>query len=130
MKIYQEERSIDGILTGVMKWIIIILIGAIVFYLLCPKYSFNSKTIDGSYVRENKITGKVEVFSQDTKKWQSLKKRIGWSQSARLSIIAWALATISGGDWTAWYSSVNRSWMYGLPPQWLNQPFMTDRPSM
>ena len=81
MKIYQtEERSIGGILTGVIKWGTIIIIGAVVFYLVCPKYSFNSKNIDGAYIREHKITGEVEVFSYDTKEWQSLKERIVQSE--------------------------------------------------
>ena len=78
MKIYQaEDRSIDSALTSIIKWGIIIIIGAIVFYLVCPKYSFNSKnTSEGAYFRENRITGEVEVFSYDTKEWQSLKARI------------------------------------------------------
>ena len=58
-----------------MKWktffqvTILIVITAAIFYVVCPKYYFYAK--EGSGIRANHITGKVELYSSDH--WKTLK---------------------------------------------------------
>ena len=61
-----KERLLDVIKSG-----LIIIIGAIAFYIVCPKYEFDRVKIRVS--RLNKITGKVELFEKG--KWKTLESR-------------------------------------------------------
>ena len=56
MKLYIRETTID-----VIKWGIIIVIAAIAFYVVCPKYEV-FKSEGGSLYRYNKFSGKVESY--------------------------------------------------------------------
>ncbi len=61
-----NEIILDAIL-DIIKWEIIIVIGAIAFYIVAPKYH----SVGGNpHNRINKITGKVEVISEGT--WKSI----------------------------------------------------------
>ena len=48
-------------LLDVVKWSLIIVIGAIAFYAVCPKYDFIYYEKSGVYFRENKITGEIDL---------------------------------------------------------------------
>jgi hypothetical protein len=52
-----------------IKWTIIILIAACVFYLVCPKYSFRFPESSMLLWKANKITGTVEVFNRKKSQW-------------------------------------------------------------
>jgi len=45
----------------VVKWALIIAIGAFAFYVVCPKYDFVFHESSGVYFRENKISGEIEL---------------------------------------------------------------------
>jgi hypothetical protein len=48
-------------LLDVVKWSLIITIGAIAFYAVCPKYDFIYYEKSGVYFRENTITGEIDL---------------------------------------------------------------------
>ena len=50
------ERLLD-----VIKWWLIIVAGAMAFYISCPKYDFIYYEKSGVYFRENKITGEIDL---------------------------------------------------------------------
>ena len=50
------ERLLD-----VIKWWLIIVGGAMAFYVACPKYDFIYYEKSGVYFRENKITGEIDL---------------------------------------------------------------------
>lgn len=52
------EENLKTWLVDLIKWILIIIIAAVAFYIVCPKYYFDH----GGFVRCNKVTGKVEFL--------------------------------------------------------------------
>lgn len=62
-----KERLLD-----VIKWGLIVIIGAIAFYIVCPKYEFDRSTVRVS--RANEITGKIELL--DKGKWKNVEGRL------------------------------------------------------
>jgi hypothetical protein len=59
-----EKRGIEMVgekVLDVVKWSLIIAIGAIAFYAVCPKYDFIYYEKSGVYFRENTITGEIDL---------------------------------------------------------------------
>jgi hypothetical protein len=56
-------------LVDFIKWVLIIIIAAIVFYIVYPKYHFENRII-----RCNKVTGKVEICSLADGNWKTQGK--------------------------------------------------------
>ena len=56
-----------------MKWktfsqiVLLMIIGAIIFYIVCPKYAFHPVT---ARFKINEVTGKVLYHNSGTKKWE------------------------------------------------------------
>jgi len=56
-----------------MKWkmffqiVLLMIIGAIIFYIVCPKYAFHPVT---PRYKINEVTGKVLHLNSGTKKWE------------------------------------------------------------
>ena len=67
-----KERILD-----IIKWGVIIVIGALAFYLVYPKYYFSSDPSGTIHNRGNKFTGKVEEFKYDygKGKWIDISKK-------------------------------------------------------
>jgi hypothetical protein len=59
------DESLKTWLAGIIKWVLIIIIAAVAFYTVCPKYYF-----DNRITRCNKVTGKVEIFREGNWKIQ------------------------------------------------------------
>ncbi len=55
-------------LADLAKWILIVIVSAIAFYLVCPKYDF----FYGPNIRGNRMTGDTEILRGD--KWESLRE--------------------------------------------------------
>lgn len=53
------------------KWILIIVVGGVVFYIFYPKYYFPDKA--SGFIRCNKITGIVEILDENGN-WKKLRK--------------------------------------------------------
>ena len=64
-------KDIVDMKSTLIKWTIIILIAACIFYFVCPKYSFRFPTANYPLLyKANKITGTVEVYHRGGKgKW-------------------------------------------------------------
>jgi hypothetical protein len=59
-------KDIADMKTALIKWTIIILIAACVFYFVYPKYTFRFPTANKLLLyKANKITGTVEVYYRD-----------------------------------------------------------------
>lgn len=75
LKKYQATHSkpinkAASIKNTIIKWTIIILIAACVFYFVYPKYSFRFPTgYKHLLYKANKITGTVEVYYRDKGQW-------------------------------------------------------------
>ena len=76
LKRYQEEKAqktkqgIADIKSALIKWTIIILIAACVFYFVYPKYSFRFPTGSNRLYKANKITGTVKMYNYKQGQWR------------------------------------------------------------
>ena len=69
-KVTKTDESLKSWLADLTKWILIIIIAAVAFYIVCPKYYFVNRTI-----RCNKVTGKVEICSHSDGNWKIQGKK-------------------------------------------------------
>jgi hypothetical protein len=66
-KQFATKPNVADMKTTLIKWTIIILIAACVFYFVYPKYYFRLPT-NGLW-RANEITGTVEVYNKSNGRW-------------------------------------------------------------
>ena len=64
----KTKQSVADIKTALIKWTIIILIAACVFYFVYPKYTFRLPT--GGLYKANKTTGTVKRYNHERKQWR------------------------------------------------------------